>query len=66
MNEETTIVQVIKGFKESLPDATIYVYDNASEDETALKATEAGAQVVFEPTLGKGQIVRRMYLMMDS
>ena len=61
MNEETTIVQVIKGFKESLPDATIYVYDNASEDETALKATEAGARVVFEPTLGKGQVVRRMF-----
>ena len=31
-NESKTIEKVIKDFKEVLPDATIYVYDNNSTD----------------------------------
>lgn len=33
-NESKTIEKVIKDFKEVLPDATIYVYDNNSTDGT--------------------------------
>ena len=34
-NEEVTISKVVRDFKNSLPDATIYVYDNNSTDRTA-------------------------------
>ena len=60
-DEETTITSVVEGFKKALPAATIYVYDNASTDETAVKASKAGAKVVFEPKPGKGQVIRRMF-----
>jgi len=65
-NEETTISAVVDGFRKSLPDSTIYVYDNASTDQTALKASEAGAQVIFEGTPGKGQVIRRMFADIDA
>ena len=65
-NEASTITEVVNGFRESLPDATIYVYDNASTDQTALKACEAGAQVIFEAIPGKGQVVRRMFADIDA
>jgi len=65
-NEEPTVGEVIDGFREFLPDATIYVYDNASTDRTALKAGEAGAQVIFEPIPGKGRVIRRMFADIDA
>ena len=33
-NEEKTIKQVIKDYKQELPEAQIYVYDNNSTDNT--------------------------------
>ena len=42
-NEELTIAEVVRGFRETLPSAAIYVYDNNSRDLTALKARAAGA-----------------------
>jgi glycosyltransferase involved in cell wall biosynthesis len=65
-NEEPTIEEVVDGFRKALPDATIYVYDNASTDKTALKACEAGAQVIFEAIPGKGQVIRRMFADIDA
>ena len=38
----------------ALPDATIYVYDNGSVDQTVPRALEAGAVVVSNRLLGKG------------
>ncbi|TIS83528.1 MAG: glycosyltransferase, partial [Mesorhizobium sp.] len=35
-NEELTIAEVVRRFRETLPAATIYVYDNNSKDLTAL------------------------------
>jgi glycosyltransferase involved in cell wall biosynthesis len=60
-NEALTIADVVNGFKESLPGAKIYVYDNNSSDLTALRARLAGAEVVREPRQGKGNVVRRMF-----
>ena len=60
-NEESTIHSVVTAFKKYLPDADIYVCDNASDDQTALKARDAGAKVTFEPIPGKGRVVRRMF-----
>lgn len=60
-NEEKTIGDVVARFREVLPDATVYVYDNNSSDLTALRARAAGAVVVREPRQGKGNVVRRMF-----
>jgi glycosyltransferase involved in cell wall biosynthesis len=60
-NEEATITQVIKGFLTALPEATIYVYDNNSDDRTADVARAAGAIVRRETRQGKGHVVRRMF-----
>jgi glycosyltransferase involved in cell wall biosynthesis len=61
MNEGRTIGDVVRGFRASLPDATIYVYDNNSTDDTVARAADAGAVVRREPLQGKGNVVRRMF-----
>ena len=65
-NEELTIAEVVRRFRETLPSAAIYVYDNNSKDLTALKARAAGAVVVREPRQGKGNVVRRMFADIDA
>jgi len=60
-NEETTIAEVVLAFREQLPEATIYVYDNNSSDNTSEVARNAGAIVRNEPQQGKGHVVRRMF-----
>lgn len=60
-NEEPTIAQVVRSFRDALPEATIYVYDNNSRDRTGEVAKEAGAVVRVEPLQGKGNVVRRMF-----
>lgn len=73
-NEAITIAKVIKDFRQALPDADIYVFDNNSTDNTAQVARDAGAVVRSEQRQGKGHVVRRMfadveadiYLMVDG
>ncbi len=60
-NEELAVAEVIRAFRASLPDATIYVYDNNSLDDTANVARAAGAIVRQEKRQGKGHVVRRMF-----
>jgi glycosyltransferase involved in cell wall biosynthesis len=60
-NEAATIAGVISGIRAALPTATIYVYDNNSEDQTVACAFSAGAIVRSEPRRGKGFVVRRMF-----
>ena len=60
-NEEAAIGRVVRDFRRELPQARIYVYDNASSDRTGAVAAEAGAVVVREPLRGKGNVVRRMF-----
>jgi glycosyltransferase involved in cell wall biosynthesis len=60
-NEAAAIAQTIEGFQRALPDATIYVYDNNSKDDTIRIARDAGAIVRSERTQGKGNVVRRMF-----
>ncbi len=47
--------------KAVLPEATVYVYDNNSKDQTSARAREAGAVVYVERLQGKGNVVRRMF-----
>jgi glycosyltransferase involved in cell wall biosynthesis len=61
LNEEAAIGKVVADFRASLPQATIFVYDNGSTDRTALVAREAGAVVRTEPLRGKGNVMRRMF-----
>src|SRR5574344_11072 len=60
-NESQTIKKVVEDFKKVLPDATIYVYDNNSNDGTDKIALDAGAVVKYEYKQGKGNVVRRMF-----
>jgi hypothetical protein len=65
-NEEVTVASVVRGFRASLPEATVYVFDNNSTDRTAQVAAEAGAVVVWEGRQGKGNVVRRMFADVDA
>ncbi len=60
-NEEVAISSVVRDFRNALPSAAIYVYDNKSTDRTAELAAQAGAIVGFEPFPGKGNVMRRMF-----
>ena len=65
-NESQTIQKVVYDWKKALPDATIYVYDNNSKDNTDILAREAGAVVRYEPMQGKGNVIRRMFQEIDA
>ena len=60
-NEALTIEKVVSDFKTHLPQATIYVYDNNSKDNTYEIAAKAGAVVRREYRQGKGNVVRSMF-----
>lgn len=60
-NEARAIAQVVADFRAALPEATVYVYDNNSKDDTVSVAEAAGAMVRRETRQGKGHVVRRMF-----
>jgi glycosyltransferase involved in cell wall biosynthesis len=66
LNEEVAIAGVVQGMRAALPDAVVYVYDNASTDQTVERARAAGAVVRREPLPGKGNVVRRMFADVDA
>lgn len=66
LNEEAAIGKVVADFRSNLPDADVYVYDNASDDRTSEVAAEAGAIVKMEPQRGKGNVIRRMFADVDA
>lgn len=66
LNEEAAIGNVVRDFRSALPDATVYVYDNGSTDQTIAVATAAGAVVRREPLRGKGNVMRRMFADVDA
>lgn len=65
-NEARTVQKVVSDWKQVLPEAVIYVYDNNSTDETAALAQEAGAVVRHEYQQGKGNVIRRMFREIDA
>ncbi len=65
-NEEAAIPAVVREFREHLPHAAIYVYDNNSTDDTAEAARASGAIVRSENQQGKGHVVRRMFSDIDA
>lgn len=65
-NESKTIEKVVKDYKNVLPEADIYVYDNNSTDGTDKIAKEAGAIVRYERKQGKGNVIRSMFREIDA
>ncbi|AEI37226.1 glycosyltransferase family 2 protein [Zymomonas mobilis] len=65
-NEEAAIGKTVAAFRHALPDASIYVYDNNSSDNTVAVAQENKAIVRSERLQGKGHVVRRMFADIDA
>jgi glycosyltransferase involved in cell wall biosynthesis len=66
LNEEQSIAQVVTEFRDQLPRAAIFVFDNASTDRTIERARAAGATIVSEPRQGKGYVVQSMFRRVDA
>jgi hypothetical protein len=60
-NEAQSIGHVVEEFRAALPQAEVYIVDNASTDLTRYEARQAGAHVIVEHRRGKGHVVRRMF-----
>lgn len=65
-NESRTIEKVVRDYKEILPEADIFVYDNNSSDGTDELARKAGAIVRYEYRQGKGNVIRSMFHQIDA
>ncbi|MBT2416333.1 glycosyltransferase [Streptomyces sp. ISL-22] len=65
-NEEAAVGKVVRDLRSALPEADIYVYDNASTDRTVEVAREAGAIIRQEPHKGKGNVIRRAFADVDA
>jgi glycosyltransferase involved in cell wall biosynthesis len=65
-NEAKTIEKVVTDYKQALPEAQIYVYDNNSTDGTDRIAKAAGAIVRYESRQGKGNVIRTMFREIDA
>ena len=59
-NEELSIAKVVADFRRALPGARVLVIDNLSVDATAIRAREAGAEVLRENRRGKGFALLRV------
>ena len=65
-NEEITIGKVIEDFRQELPTAEIYVFDNNSSDRSAEIAREKQAIVIKETRQGKGYVIASMFKKIDA
>ena len=65
-DEEATIYDVVMAFRNTIPHAKVYVYDNCSTDNTAIEARKAGAIVKYEKKRGKGNVIRAMFNDIDA
>lgn len=65
-NEAMTVSKVVADFRRALPQAEVWVFDNASTDGTGELAAAAGAQVRRVAAKGKGNVVRAMFRDVDA
>lgn len=66
LNEAATVEKVVADYKTALPEATVFVFDNGSEDGTAELARRAGAVVEVVLERGKGNVVTSMFRSIDA
>lgn len=65
-NEAHSIKDVVLAFKNFLPRAKVYVFDNNSTDATAAEAAAAGAEVYAVRRQGKGHVVRQAFAQVEA
>jgi glycosyltransferase involved in cell wall biosynthesis len=71
-NEELTLAETMRGFHAALPEAALWVVDNASTDATARIAAQVLAElgapggVLSEPRKGKANALRRAFLEIEA
>jgi glycosyltransferase involved in cell wall biosynthesis len=65
-NEAATVRSVVRDFRAALPNASIYVFDNNSTDNTSDVARATGAVVRQVGYQGKGNVIRRMFADIDA
>ncbi len=65
-NEAVTIRKVIQDFREVLPKASIYVFDNNSIDDSFQIAMEAGAIVQKVRKQGKGHVLQQAFFLFSD
>ena len=65
-NEAAAIAEVVSSFSAEIPSSKIYVYDNASTDNTAEIVSGTSAAIRTEPVKGKGNAVRRAFADIDA
>lgn len=73
-NEELTVANVVTEARKFLPEAEVFVFDNNSNDATAMRARAAEAHVIPSRRQGKGYAVRHalrtvsadIYLIVDG
>ena len=65
-NEALAIADVVRDFREHLPQADIHVFDNNSTDETISLAKAAGALIHREFRQGKGNVVNEMFRCVEA
>lgn len=66
LNEGKTVQKTVEGFRAALPGAQIYVGDNNSSDDTAAAARAAGATVITVPQPGKGNVIRKLFALVEA
>jgi glycosyltransferase involved in cell wall biosynthesis len=60
-DEEVTIEKVVGDFQVALPEAEVVVYDNNSDDMSAVLAKKAGARVENVGRRGKGYVLQHVF-----
>ncbi|MFT4262299.1 MAG: glycosyltransferase family 2 protein [Nocardioides sp.] len=65
-NEVIAVGKVVADLRAAVPNMDIYVYDNNSTDGTDEAARRAGAEVRYERTKGKGNVIRRAFADLDA
>ncbi|MGL4367926.1 MAG: glycosyltransferase family 2 protein [Brevinemataceae bacterium] len=65
-NEDITITKVVRDFQKTIPNASVYVFDNNSSDNTYQFAIDAGAIVHRSPYQGKGNVIRHAFSIIDA
>jgi glycosyltransferase involved in cell wall biosynthesis len=65
-NEEHSIKQVIEDINLNLPNATIWIIDNNSSDNTAQISKNLGVRVIHVSKQGKGYAVRQAFALLDQ
>lgn len=65
-NEGKSIRKVVMDCKDALPQADVYVCNNLSTDNTYIEASLAGAIVINEEQLGKGNAVKTLLKRVDA